>query len=425
MKISDINEVEFAIAKKSKESFLNENDKIKENEILKKLKKMSCINNKNNITVEKRPGSSSNILSSRPFNNPKMADRLSSHCGFGFSNRDKIYVEYNSINLRPITSLNKIPIIESFEEREKRKNYLEGTNIFFNGDIKSLKLIGPPSPESRFNLIRERDYLNRDTTIDELKKYMKENDLTGEYLNFVDKNIVSNADIIKFYKFKRRQLEGHVNEITKRQEKKPSFFLDKTHSRNIEGNNFLINKNESTMKDKNSILNQMKNMKNSESLQSFLIDSIKNFNYKDTKTPNIPRIELKNESNERIAKIIIQNNEKNPPKVSKLSRNNKNTYFYNNSINLKNSREIGQTTMIQNKSIRISSPYKSVDKIRLKEKEENKNKWLSKQGFSTSYKRSDCKNIIESNVSSTKPAYKHVFREENSSKWKGKNFVKY
>ena len=177
-------------------------------------------------SIKERPSSSLLVFNSRPFTKIKRAINISNHVGFGFSNRDMIFLENNSIENNPITSPHKL----NCELKINQNKF--GDNIFFNGDIKSLKLIGPPSKENRINNMIEGEKLEKDiNTIDDLKNYIKNNEkVSSNYLNFVDKSKMNENDMISFYKAKRRVITDTFDEIAKREE---------FHTNKIPDNSFL------------------------------------------------------------------------------------------------------------------------------------------------------------------------------------------
>ena len=93
------------------------------------------------------------------------------------------------------------------------------SNMFYNGDIKSIRLIGPPSETNRVNKMLKNEKINGGKMhIEGLKKYIKENDkISSNYFNFVDKNIMDDNDMILYYKAKRRQITELINEIKDRE----------------------------------------------------------------------------------------------------------------------------------------------------------------------------------------------------------------
>ena len=89
----------------------------KKDKLLKDLEKFTNLKNETFVDQSKskniRPKSSLLVINSQPFSKIKRAINLSSHVGFGFSNRDMIFLENNNIensriltNLKPFLSKN-------------------------------------------------------------------------------------------------------------------------------------------------------------------------------------------------------------------------------------------------------------------------------------------------------------------------------
>jgi hypothetical protein len=218
MRISDVNETDFAsgyVKDYEKIEIKNEKDsKIKvANDHLKNICQNS--NNESNISLSKskRPTSSYLVFNSRPFSKIKKVVDFSNHVGMGFSNRNMIFVENNNIQKIPVSSLMEV----NKKSISKSENMFGNSNMFYNGDIKSLKLIGEPSNDNRVNKLLSKDKFGKAKySLEDLKNYIAENDkASSHYLNFVDKNKLDDDEMIKFYKAKRRELIETQDKILK------------------------------------------------------------------------------------------------------------------------------------------------------------------------------------------------------------------
>jgi hypothetical protein len=236
-----------------------------------------------------RPTTSSMADSSRPFSNIKTVKHFGSHVGLGFSKRNMIFVQNNAVNERPISSINhhssrlriqsaniqnpfsfymnnvksyntndRSNLIDGKEIFEKasegksekfensEKNHKSGklenqngqknlfgqeSNLFYNGDIQSMKLIGPPSENNRIAKILNVDAhpesvrtgLRGVSSLDELKKNVdKEMSIKEGYLNFVPKEKMNDDQMIEYYKKMRRRITQNLFDITKNHDKKIS-----------------------------------------------------------------------------------------------------------------------------------------------------------------------------------------------------------
>jgi len=163
----------------------------------------------------KRPTSSSLVFNSRPFSKITRANKISKHVGFNFNNRDMIFVDNNSVSNSTIKTPQKIFV--SMKKSTEEINVFGESNLFYNGDVKSIKLIGPPSEMNRISKMLNEDNLKYKYNIEELKKYIMDNDkISSNYLNFVDKSQMDDDDMITYYKAKRRQITNSINDINER-----------------------------------------------------------------------------------------------------------------------------------------------------------------------------------------------------------------
>ncbi len=163
----------------------------------------------------KRPTSSSLVFNSRPFSKISRAIKLSNHVGFNFSNRDMIFVDNNSVSNSTIKTPQKVFV--SMRKSAEEINVFGESNLFYNGDVKSLKLIGPPSETNRISKMLNEDDLKYKYSVEDLKKFIMENDkISSNYLNFVDKSKMDDDDMITYYKAKIRQIKNSINYIKER-----------------------------------------------------------------------------------------------------------------------------------------------------------------------------------------------------------------
>jgi hypothetical protein len=227
MRISEINETDFASGH-VKEYEKNEKDtKTKNVNDLFKNKSIKHRYASDNTSQSKsnRPTSSYLVFNSRPFSKMKNVVDFSTHVGMSFSNRNMIFVENNNIEKIPVSSLMDV----NKKSNSQSDNIFINSNMFYNGDIKSLKLIGEPSNDNRVNKLLSKDKFGKGSyTLEDLKNYITENDkASSHYLNFVDKNKLDDDEMIKFYKSQRRELIETQDKILKFGNKKPTYITKK------------------------------------------------------------------------------------------------------------------------------------------------------------------------------------------------------
>jgi len=427
-KISNIHQVSIPYPNKTiSANGPNPQKKVKKEDFIKGLHNLNKASSENKLRIrgEKRPGSSSVVICSQPFSKIKKADRMSGHVGYSFSKRDMIYVENNSINMRPLTSLKKPQVMSSVSPTSSKTTFVIDNNLLYNKEAKSLRIIGPPSANNRIGMLLNNPVFSNSTDIDKLKKYINENENKPDYYNYLDKSTVDDKEMLKFHKSKKKEMDNLLTEINNRRELK----LSSSKSKGLSINKEVQEKQKLDTLSKNTELGDNLLVK-SNTLQNFFNENIACFN----KVPD-----SNHQSNSRDDQTAEQNwktrvsidkfsNEDKQDKSSvgkTLTRNISSSNKYMRSLS--QSRNLLSNSPRSTKTVLISSPYISSEKLRVQEMEQNKKKWLSPKGFMVFNKRNNVEGFIHNYVTMTPsiPANKHVFREEDRSKWKGNNFKKY
>jgi hypothetical protein len=274
-------------------------------------------------------------------------------------------------------------------------------------------------------MILNNHVITNSTDIDKLKKYINENENKPEYYNYIEKSLVDDKEMLKLHKSKQKEMDNLLSQINKRRELK----LSSSQAKGLGTNKEVPEKQKLDTFCKNTELGDNLQVK-STTLQNFFYENIYSFN----KVPdsNLQCNSKDDQTAEQSWKTRVSNDKlSNEDKQDKsnvgksLTRNISSSYKCIRSLS--QSRNLLSNSPKSTKTVLISSPYISSEKLRAQEKEQNKRKWLSPKGFMVFNKRNNVEGFIHNYVTLTPsmPANKHVFREENKSKWKGNNFIKY
>lgn len=155
-----------------------------------------------------RPTSSALVEKSRLYRNIKTYEKISTHCGYGFSKRDMIFVQNNAINNSPIRQ--KL-------YRDPFKMEFSGTN-FNTGDIRGLKFLEEPSESTKITKKFEEEMRIKSSqkkSLDTLKRDIDMKDLQ----NLEDKRAIE-ENLIKYYQSERSKISCTLNEELKKEQAK-------------------------------------------------------------------------------------------------------------------------------------------------------------------------------------------------------------
>ena len=147
-----------------------------------------------------RPFSSvEKVNNSRPFSKVLKVKKVAAHCGFGFNNRNMIFVEDNSINQKPIScyGMNYIPrlsrlkpgkvdkvkqLSEDFSQTALRQNDQTRISQLFKIGAQSNTL-----PQVSLEVRGSKDFLNSQKLAQAREEMNKHEQNAEDYLTFIDK----------------------------------------------------------------------------------------------------------------------------------------------------------------------------------------------------------------------------------------------
>ena len=209
--------------------------------MLATVSKTITIDNLSPKSKNQKSTSSYLVEQSRPYSNIKRIEKISSHCGYGFSSRDMIFVENNAVNDQ------SIPLKISLKPKNET---ILSSKFFYEIDLKSKTLTSGLSESNKFNdLTTGEENLKRKNSnqikLEQLKKDIKIK-TSGEFKDTTD---MLNADeqLIKFYKNERNKLTHTLTDNKKIEENKinkinrPLSKLILTHKWSATSNNNTFN----------------------------------------------------------------------------------------------------------------------------------------------------------------------------------------
>jgi hypothetical protein len=328
-----------------------------------------------------------NVCNSTAFNREKKVKNEAKHVGFGFNNRDMIFVENNSIIQNPIT-------FEKENEKNKTKQKFTGIGL---GDYFSLKrnentrISEIFKPQYKSNGI---DYINKENaknTKDKSKEIKKTEDDAGmDYLTFIRREKMDENQLIAYYKKTRRNVCLKLKEID-----------------NFSNLKEIINKKNKAKKDKK------KNHKVRLKLQTS-----NSFFKKNNNQPKNLESENFYESNnlkdmEAEYKTLTKGLHSRPIKTAQASK----TRIFSKINNFQEEEEESE------KEKDIANKWKkyenlSPEQIQRKEFLESKKKWIAKEDFHRHFgARSNSIKPIANIMIYGMPVSSHKYRDINPSKW--------
>ena len=162
-----------------------------------------------NLKVPKVNNFIENVYNSTAFNREKKVKNEAKHVGFGFNNRDMIFVENNAIIQNPI----------GFEDEKDKKNIKQKYTGIGLGDIFSLKRnentriseIFKPQYNKKLSIIP----VNKDKKDKNDKKEIKKTEFDNgmDYLTFIKREKMDENQLISYYKKTRRNVCLKLKEI--------------------------------------------------------------------------------------------------------------------------------------------------------------------------------------------------------------------
>ena len=190
-------------------------DKIKDINEQKKFRPLSSVEKVNN---------------SRPFSKVLKVKKVAAHCGFGFNNRNMIFVEDNSINQKPIScyGMNYIPrlsrlkpgkvdkvkqLSEDFSQTALRQNEQTRISQLFKIGAQSNTL-----PQVSLEVRGSKDFLNSQKLAQAREEMNKHEQNAEDYLTFIDKEKMDEDQMLNYYKKMRRDICQKLEEISQASE---------------------------------------------------------------------------------------------------------------------------------------------------------------------------------------------------------------
>ena len=190
-------------------------DKIKDINEQKKFRPLSSVEKVNN---------------SRPFSKVLKVKKVAAHCGFGFNNRNMIFVEDNSINQKPIScyGMNYIPrlsrlkpgkvdkvkqLSEDFSQTALRQNDQTRISQLFKIGAQSNTL-----PQVSLEVRGSKDFLNSQKLAQAREEMNKHEQNAEDYMTFIDKEKMDEDQMLNYYKKMRRDICQKLEEISQASE---------------------------------------------------------------------------------------------------------------------------------------------------------------------------------------------------------------
>ena len=328
-----------------------------------------------------------NVYNSTAFNREKRVKNEAKHVGFGFNNRDMIFVENNAIIQNPISLINN--------ENDKNKNSDKTMGIGI-GDYFSLKRnenariseIFKPQYDKEIKLNPQE--IKKKLEKKEIKKEQGENGM--DYLTFIRREKMDENQLIAYYKKTRRNVCLKLKEID-----------------DFANLKYIMSKKSKTKKNKGS------------NVKTKFIKTTNSF-YKNRNNLNFEKIPLiskdKNENNnltkmENEYNSLTNNVHPRPIKTAYVTKNRlfSKTIEDNFSEERQKKREL---TANKWKKYENLTP----EQIQRKEFLESKKKWVSKEDFHRHFGlRSTSIQPIVNVMIYGEPVSSHKFREINPLKW--------
>ena len=367
-------------------------------------------NNKSNV---------GKVNSSRSFNRIKKVRNEAGHVGFGFNNRDMIFVENNAIIQKSIL-YNKKKIQEILSPEQQRQEILNDMFSIKRNENTRISTIFQPIITNKKKKINQKNIFQ---TLKEGKNIDEDDENGLEYMTFIDRGKMDEKQLIAFYKKARRrvclkldEIEHTTNFETKNYEKykdskqyKNFIKKQKKAKFNLTDTNFYnkSNKNKNKLKNTNSLLildrdRQKKiNTLNMEAAYQSLMKNVdKDTNKKYTYYKTQPNFYTKKKYS-----LTLKKNDSNKEDNEDLD------YFYNNKNDAKN------------RIKELQEKWKEYDQLSPEQRQrreflESKKKWVSKEDFHRVFGiHTTAIKPIPNVMSYGKPVTDYKFREINHEKW--------
>ena len=341
-----------------------------------------------NLKVPKVNNFIENVYNSTAFNREKKVKNEAKHVGFGFNNRDMIFVENNAIIQNPI----------GLEDEKDKKNIKQKYTGIGLGDIFSLKRnentriseIFKPQYNKKLSIIP----VNKDKKDKNDKKEIKKTEFDNgmDYLTFIKREKMDENQLISYYKKTRRNVCLKLKEIDNFSNLK--YIMNKKNKSKILKNNKLklhLRKTNSFYKKKN------------EMNKNFTNQNLESDNYKETN--NLKEMEAEYNS-------LTGGFHSRPIKTALTSKNRMVQTLNTFSEEKEKPKEKGLISRW--KKYENLSP----EQIQRKEFLESKKKWISKEDFHRHFgARTTSIKPIANIMIYGEPVSSHRYRDINPLKW--------
>ena len=379
----------------------------------KKLLDEQYYSNNNNTNVGK-------VNSSRSFNRIKKVRNEAGHVGFGFNNRDMIFVENNAIIQKSIL-YNKKKIQEILSPEQQREELLNDMFSIKRNENTRISAIFKPI------ITHKNQKINQNIIMQSLKEGKNnefDEDENGlEYMTFIDRGKMDEKQLIAFYKKARRRVCLKLDEIEHTTNFGNKNFEKYKNSKFY--NNFIRNQK----KKKNKIFNltdtnfyNKKNKIRTKKLNSSFIsdkDNQKKMNTLNMETAYQNLMKNVPQNSNNIYLKTQQNFYNKKYSLSIKNRANDNNKEYNEEVDYIDNNKNNAKKRIKEIQERWKEYEQlSPEQIQRKEFLESKKKWVSKEDFHRVFGlHTTAIKPIPNVMSYGKPVTDYKFREINHEKW--------
>ena len=366
------------------------------------------------------------VNTSRSFNRIKKVRNEAGHVGFGFNNRDMVFVENNAIIQKSIL-YNKKKIKEIISPEQQREELINDMFSIKRNENTRISQIFKPIFSNKNQKINQNNVMQK---IKEGKNLGEEEDNGLEYMTFIDRGKMDEKQLISFYKKARRRVCLKLDEI-----ENTTNFGTKNYE-NYKNSKVYKNFIKSQLKGRNKKFNltdtnfYKKKKNNSEIRKNKINSSLISEKEKQTKMntlnmeaayqslmKNVPQIS----KNKTINYLKTQPNFFNKKKFSLKIKNNEDDnnkeenedddYYYSNRNDARN------------KIKELQEKWKKYDQLSPEQRQrreflESKKKWISKEDFHRVFGlHTTAIKPIPNVMSYGKPVTDYKFREIDHEKW--------
>ncbi len=349
---------------------------------------------------------------SRAFSRVKKYKNNANHVGFSYNNRDMVFVENNSINQRPVSSVDLFKKNNIFHKKSISEDKFNKENLIKRNENTRISEIFKIEDKKDNNLINN-NFNGKEISkkfIENAKKEIEKNEQnTDNYMQFVDKGKMEENQMINYFKKLRKNINEKLEEIKITSEYRKFRYYSKDNE-----------ENKNNKKNKDRVIKKLNLNKT-------------NINFFRTKNNNLSKINLKSHTsrnkNNKIKLISIFREQS----ISNEEKKHYGTYKelspklkpettfpdLTNENNNNKTQKLNKTNSIQKiKNLKSEYRYLTLEEYQRKEFLESKKKWVSKEDFhrffglhTTSLKP------IPNAMESGQPISNYKYREIYPEKW--------